>query len=431
MQAIILGAGKSSRMNPLGDKVLLPFLGKTLLEHQIEKLMNIGIYNIIIAGNSLNLDFLQSLCSQLEKKHALSFSFAIQEDFSDGIKGALTQCEKLISEEFIIMNSNDIVENSLFENLLKAKDNNKVDAIVCGKHMENYFPGGYISLDENNFLTGIVEKPGEGNEPSKLVNILIHYYKDHKDFFTHLQKSTIISEKDGYEVAVREYGKERNIFVLEYLGIWQAIKYPWHILDAQNIFLENMKPYISSSAYIAKTAVITGNVYIDDEAHIDDFAVISGPSYIGKKVRIGQYSHIRNSHIERESVIGTKSEIVRSYIKNNVFTHNAYVGDSLIEEHCLLGNGVSFANLRFDEQDITVEIKGEKINSKRKKLGGIIGSYTRIGSNSTLLPGIKIGSHCCISPQSLVSQNVENDIFLCTTSVQKKKMNTIERIMNT
>lgn len=51
-RALILAAGQGKRLHPLTEKTpkcLVPFLGKSLLKHQIKTLQKVGIYNINIA----------------------------------------------------------------------------------------------------------------------------------------------------------------------------------------------------------------------------------------------------------------------------------------------------------------------------------------------------------------------------------------------
>ena len=52
-------------------------------------------------------------------------------------------------------------------------------SFICLSISENeYFPGGYISIDQNHYFQDVVEKPEPGKEPSNLVNLLIHYIKN-------------------------------------------------------------------------------------------------------------------------------------------------------------------------------------------------------------------------------------------------------------
>ena len=61
--------------------------------------------------------------------------------------------------------------------------------------------------------------------------------------------------------------------------------------------------------------------------------------------------------------------------------------DSIIGNNCGFGAGAICANLRLDEKKI------EETN----KLGAILGDNIRIGVNTSLMPGVKIGSNTMIT----------------------------------
>jgi bifunctional UDP-N-acetylglucosamine pyrophosphorylase/glucosamine-1-phosphate N-acetyltransferase len=75
------------------------------------------------------------------------------------------------------------------------------------------------------------------------------------------------------------------------------------------------------------------------------------------------------------------------------------VGDSIIGEGCNLGAGTKIANLRLDRSNITVA----GIDTKRIKLGAIIGDGVQTGINASINVGAMIGDHVFIGPGALVS----------------------------
>ena len=56
MKAVFLCGGRGKRMFPIAeDKFLFDFLGKTLLEHQIELAREAGLSHFVIIGNPGNI----------------------------------------------------------------------------------------------------------------------------------------------------------------------------------------------------------------------------------------------------------------------------------------------------------------------------------------------------------------------------------------
>ncbi len=62
MKAILLCGGIGKRMFPITeDKLLLNFLGKPLLSHQIEKLKEAGLHDLVVVANPQNVDSIEGI----------------------------------------------------------------------------------------------------------------------------------------------------------------------------------------------------------------------------------------------------------------------------------------------------------------------------------------------------------------------------------
>ena len=413
MQVILLCAGQSSRMKPMSDKVLLEFCGKTLLEHQIHTISSAKIFDFVIVGNKNNLSKIQEICKKIQKeKNNFTFEFTEQENQANGMKGALEVCKKFIKKSALVVNSNDIVEKDVFFKIKELSQKNTYKGIICGKLVKSYFPGGYLSINNNNELLDIVEKPKEGTEPSNLINLVIHYFQNFHEFLN-IVENLSNSTDDAYEKALKIYSQNEKCFVYKYDGFWQAIKYPWHILDVQNYFLSQQKEFISPNANIANSATIKGkNIVIEDNVKIFENAVIVGPCYIGKNTVIANNSLVRDSIIGPGCIVGFQTEIARSFLRKKIWTHSNYIGDSIIDENVSFGAGTVTGNLRLDEKEISIEIKKEKINTHKTKMGTIIGSGVRIGVQCSMNPGIKIGEKSFISSGVILTKNVDKQKFI-------------------
>ncbi len=73
-----------------------------------------------------------------------------------------------------------------------------------------------------------------------------------------------------------------------------------------------------------------------------------------------------------------------------------------------MGGGTTAANRGFDEEPVKTEIKGEKVDSGRRKLGAVIGKGAKTGVNSSINCGTLVGCNARIYPHALVSRNVAN-----------------------
>jgi bifunctional UDP-N-acetylglucosamine pyrophosphorylase/glucosamine-1-phosphate N-acetyltransferase len=422
MKAVLLAAGRSKRMQPVTDKNFLLFLGKPLIVHQIERILHAGFNDLIIVGGGHNLDLLKNIPEKYNLRG--DFEFVEQKNLDEGMAGAVLSAETSIkSEPFCVISGNDVVDQKAYS-LVKDNIDEDFENLIIGKKVESYFPGGYLKTDENNSIQAIIEKPGEGNEPGDLVNIVIHLHKNPKKLIEKLKK--VSSDRDDrYEVALDELINEgAKMKAVEFEGYWQPVKYPWHVFKLMKYFFNNNKGGISKKAEIAKTATINNKdkVIIEDGVKIYDNAVINGPCYIGKGSVIANNSLVRDSMINEGCVIGYSTEIARSYLGKDVWTHTNYIGDSIVSDNCSFGSGTVTGNLRLDEGEIKMNVKDEKINTKTNKFGIVTGKNIRCGINTSFMPGIKIGSDSMIGAGIVVPKDIPEDSFVkAKTEVEIRK----------
>ena len=422
MKVIFLCGGNGKRMFPLKeDKFLLKFLGQTLLEHQIRLALEAGLSRFILVSNPKCLEKIAAVAGKLP---AATIEIAVQ-DKPLGIANALESAKHFLKEEFIIVNPNDLFGSTAYASLLQSHKQDRTASHVLGYRVKNYFPGGYLMTNKNGDLTGIVEKPGAGNEPSDMVNMLVHSHPDPKALLNYITKME--TEKDDkYERALDAMCKDgKHIHVVPYCDAWYAIKYPWNILDGVRYFLDRAEGYISPTAQISSRAVIDGKVIIGDNVRVLENAVIRGPVYIGPRTVIGNSTLVRAySHIGEDCVVGFGTEVKGSYINDSCWLHMNYIGDSVVGEYCNFGAGTITANWRFDEKTISVKVNDDLVNTGMDKFGAIIGDNCRTGINVSIMPGVKIGSNSIIGPSVYLTEDVgSNTIIELSPSVRRERKN--------
>ncbi len=407
---ILLAGGNSSRLRPLREKNLFTFLGESLILHQIKKLKEHRVKNIIIITNENNFHLIKKQVA------SCSINITMLAQKGTGQAGAcMTALENLKTKDAVIMNMNDIFDNTLFDNFFAFLKTTKRENALVGILKNEYFPGGYLVFDNNKFIKKVIEKPGAGKEPSKYVRIVFDYFFD-VNILKRFLETAKSNKDDVYEVALTNMMSHGEKFrLIEHTGTWKTIKYPWHILSISDYFLSTIKRQkISNNVFISKNANISGNVIIESGVKIFDNATIKGPTYIGKNTIIGNNSLIRNSHIGQNCVIGYESEIARSYIADKSWFHKNYIGDSIIANNVSFGSNALTANLRLDESVINVNIKGTKTLTGLNKLGAIIGDNVRIGVGALLMPGIKIGANSIVGPGVVLTNDIDDNtsVFL-------------------
>ena len=396
MKVVILAAGRSNRMKPVGDKNFLKFLGKPLILWQLEMVKNAGFAEVVIVGHEGNVGALRD-CVGAEA--------TVVEEAAIGMSGAVLGAKEAVGDEgMLIFSSNDVVDESAFAAVKAAAEAGDAHSFILGKKVEKYFPGGYLEMDAEGMISHIVEKPGEGNEPSDMVNLVVHLHKDSGKVFEYLEKAESDSD-DVYEVALAAMMKAGvKMQAVEYDDFWQPIKFPWHVQKVFKYLFKKSAKAVAESAQIAESAIVKGEVIIGENVKVMEGAVISGPCYIGDNCVVANNALVRDSHVGSDSVVGFSTEVARSFLGEEVWTHSNYIGDSVIGNNVSFGAGTVTGNLRLDE----VEIAG----SGETKLGLICGNEVRAGINVSFMPGVRVGSGSFISAGIVVGQDVEPRSFV-------------------
>ncbi len=78
--------------------------------------------------------------------------------------------------------------------------------------------------------------------------------------------------------------------------------------------------------------------------------------------------------------------------------HFAYIGDSILGKGVNLGAGTKLANLKMIPGSVVVTAGRKRYNTKRRKLGAILGDFTETGCNSVTSPGTLIGPRSVVYP---------------------------------
>lgn len=416
MKVVLLAAGRSIRMQPVADKNFLKFLGVPLIARQLEALIRSSFDEILIMGGRHNLPALKNLIKNLKKTGKLKkarITLRQQQDLDLGMAGAVISAANWIkADPFLVVSSNDVVGKEAFGYVKKRIK--KGEGLLVANKVSKYFPGGYLKISAKGIITKIVEKPSEGKEPSKFVNIVIHYHPFPKQLIEKLKKISSSCD-DRYECALQALFDDKIVYrAVPFGGFWQPVKYPWHVITLMDHFLASSSDGARKGrgVEIAKNAVIEGSVILSDGVKVMENAVIKGPAYIGDNSIIATNALVRQSHIGANCVIGFGSEVARSYVGDNVWTHTNYIGDSVIGNDVSFGAGTVTGNLRLDEKNIQVGVNGGKMDCGSNKFGLVTGNHIRVGINASFMPGIKIGSNSFVGAGIVVAQDIPEGSYV-------------------
>ena len=417
---IILAGGASSRMWPLREKSLIKFMQAPLLLMQLRRYESLGFSDAVLVGNPHNIDDLRAIGAQ----SALSIDYANQEEpigMGDAVLRAAAKIRDRRDEAIYITQVHDVTDIRLHEDMLAMYRSNPDGTYMAGVKMDDYFPGGYLIVNDSGHISGIVEKPGADKRPSKYVNIVAHIHANGGTLFDQIQQQydAGITSDDHYERAMDVLMKDKPFYLVGYDGRWDALKYPWHVLSIMERFLGEIDGQnISPEAYVSEQAAIVGDVIIEAGAKVFPGAGIVGPAYIGKDTIVGNGALVRHAMVLNNCQVGFTTEVARSYVADGVNLHACRVLDSIFAENVNFSAGCTTANLRIDKGIVPTTVKGQRMASGRDKFGSVIGAGAFLGVDVMTMPGTKIGADAVIGPGTHVHDDVPDGARLYVKQAQ-------------
>lgn len=145
---------------------------------------------------------------------------------------------------------------------------------------------------------------------------------------------------------------------------------------------------------------------IGKNAHIRPFSTIYAGSEIGDNFQTGQGVSIReNNKIGNNVSIGTNSVIEFG----NIIGDNSRIHSNCFLEMVTIGSYVFIGpNVVFTDDPHPMGCP----RYKECKGGAIVEDYARIGANSTILPGIRIGRNSLVGAGSVVTKDVPENMVV-------------------
>jgi UDP-N-acetylglucosamine diphosphorylase/glucosamine-1-phosphate N-acetyltransferase len=389
LKAVILAAGEGQRMRPLTanrPKVMLPVAGKPILEHLLIEIKESGIEDFVLVvgyGETLVRAYFGG-----GEKWGVNIEYAEQRK-QLGTADAIRMVADVVEGNFLAMNGDHLVSRSDIKKLIKSKTSTM--GVIEVQDAEGL---GILELADGK-VVGVYEKVKK--PPTMMANPGLYFFTP--AVFDAISK-TEKSPRGEYEITDSLKILMQSKTGLRYLEIktWVDLSYPWDLLRANEAMLPGLKG--ENFGEVEPNVTLKGEVSIGKGTVIRSGSYIEGPVIIGEDCIVGPNCYVRPSTTVGSGChIGAAVEIKNSIIMDRTAVpHLNYVGDSVIGEGCNLGAGTKIANLRLDKKNIRVN----GIDTKRRKLGAIIGDNVETGINTSINVGTVIGSNTFIGPGAVV-----------------------------
>jgi len=395
--AVILAAGKGTRMESDQPKVLHEVAGKAMIRHVLDTCKAAGIKDIVlVAGDNHRRlkDFTSPVYNHIKyviQKPQLGTAHAILKVF---------QSKKPLKSGILIINGDvPSVEPGTLRNLINRFTKKRLNGIICSAKIKNPFGYGRIIKNTQGYISRIVEEKdaGPSEKAIKEINGGIYVFKkqDLKDYIVKIRKNEAkqeyyLTDIAGLMSADNKKIESFNIIPEEIQGINDRIQ----LMEISKVKRRKILEKLARSGVTIEdfdTAFIDENVKIGKDTVIRPFTVIKGRTIIGKKCSIGPFSHIRPETVIGDSTnIGNYVEVKKSKIGNHVHVaHLSYIGDTEIGDGTNIGAGT-----------ITANYDGVKKNKTK------IGKNVSVGSDVVFRAPVTIGDNAVIGAGSIITDSV-------------------------
>ncbi|MCI1881005.1 MAG: bifunctional UDP-N-acetylglucosamine diphosphorylase/glucosamine-1-phosphate N-acetyltransferase GlmU [Sporolactobacillus sp.] len=442
--AVVLAAGKGTRMKSKLYKVLHPVCGKPMIRYVVDEIRKARFSKaFVIIGYGAD-DVRSCVGSDAEcvlQKQQLGTAHAVlqaapQLDDKDGTTVVLYGDTPLITAETI-------------EKLINFQEKNQAAAAVLTADLDN--PAGYgrvIRFSGSGDLAGIIEDKDATDEEKKIKEINTGIYSfNNRLLFEMLRRvgnnnaqgeyylPDVIGLliKDGKKVlACRTRHVEETVGVNDRIQLAEAEKLMRRRINRAHMkrgvtLIDPLTTYLSADCTIGGDTVIYPGTIVEGDTSIGEACTI-GPnsrirncrigadsrieqsvldnSWIGDRVQIGPFAHIRPlSKIHDEARVGNFVEVKKAEIgTGSKASHLTYIGDAVLGKHVNMGCGT-----------ITVNYDG------KNKFQTTIGDDAFIGCNANLVAPVTIGDGAFIAAGSTITESVNADAMAIARSRQTNK----------
>lgn len=223
-KAVTLAAGRGTRMKGLTadcPKPMLPLGDRPMLAHQIERLEEAGVREILIVVGYKAEIVKDYFAEHPPAKATLSYVTQVKQDGTGS--AALLAREFVGDDGFLMVYGDNLVDSAVYREMISRADG--AEMVLSVKWVEDPYQGGAVYTDGDR-VTKIIEKPEQGTSTTNWNNAGIYIFRP--SVFA-AQEKMGLSPRGEYELtdAVHEVinsGKPVSWYAIE--GFWRDVGRP-------------------------------------------------------------------------------------------------------------------------------------------------------------------------------------------------------------
>ena len=424
--AVIMAAGKGTRMKSKLPKVMHSLAGKTLIEHVLDTVSQVGIERpLVIVGHGRE---------EIEIRISERAELVVQTEQLGTGHAVMQALPYLDGAQTVLVLSGDqpLLKTETLQALVELHEAQGVSATVLTSYMDQPFGYGRIIRNEE-FIVKITEEKDATFEQRQIkeINTGTYCFKGSALKEALIKITTQNAQGEYYLTEVFDVLFKLGEKVLAYctldsneaLGInsrgqlakaeailRERILDHWMsegvtVIDPASTFID-ADVELTQDVTILPFSRLMGKTRIDEDAVIgpqtslENCAVgrgseltytVAKDAVIGERCHIGPFAYLRpGTKLEAEVKVGDFVEIKNSWIEMGTkIPHLSYIGDTHVGRSVNIGAG-----------SITCNYDG--VNKHPTK----IGDYAFIGSNTNLVAPLDVGEYAFTGAGSTITKNV-------------------------
>lgn len=441
--AIILAAGKGTRMKSKKYKVLHEVAGKPMVEHVLTNVKKAGVNQIVtIVGHG---------AEQVKETLGNQSLYSYQNEQLGTAHAVKMAEEHLHTQEgttLVVCGDTPLITSETLQRLIAHHEETQAHVTVLSATAQTPFGYGRIVRDQNHRLNRIVEEKDATNAQKDINEISSGIFAfDNKTLFEKLKQVkndnaqgeyylpdvvTLILEDNGKAEVYHTDDFDEIMGVNDRIMLSHAEKALQHRINHHHMrngvtIIDPITTFIGPDVEIGMDTVIepgvriNGKTFIGEDTHVGQYSEINNSrignkvhiiqsvindSSVGNKTKVGPFAQLRpGSNLGAEVKVGNFVEVKKAELKDGAkVSHLSYIGDAEVGERTNIGCG-----------SITVNYDG--VN----KFKTVIGKDAFIGCNTNLIAPVTVGDGALIAAGSTITDDIPKESLALARARQVTK----------
>lgn len=391
--AVILAAGRGTRMKSDRPKVMHEILGLPMISYVVDSAKAAGVKTIVLVTGFGSLE-VQEFFKGTEVKTVLQKKLLGSGDAVNTAKNQIKRSAK--SDCLVVYGDTPLIKEETIKRLIDKHNSSSSSLTLLTAVLKN--PTGYGRIIRNT--DGRIMRIAEEDEAKtykkeiKEINVGTCIFRA-EDLFDALDNIGCENTKKEYYLTdavkiLSDSGKKIESVSVEDLEEMTGVNSRVELAQAASVIKNRILNGLMMSGVTIKdpcTTTIYPGVKIGKDSVIYPNTIIESDVVIGDYCHIGPFAHLRpGTRVKEKAEIGNFVELVRTEIgESTKVKHHTYLGDANVGKSVNIGAGTITANYDGENKSRTV-----------------IGDGAFIGVGAILIAPVKIGKKALVGAGAVV-----------------------------